>query len=552
MLINRRAFTAGALGTAFAAATPLRAAAFAAPAMAGALDAIRAYAEDHRRTFNLPGLTLGLAASGGTNIVFNTGFANPDARLPISPDTLFQIGSISKSLTSALIHQLAAEGRLRLTDPMSTLMPELPLPRGNGISVQHLLDHVSGLPDDAPMFVEGGLWLGYRPGEHWSYSNTGYGILGKLAEHVAGKPLNRLLEERIFRSLGMTRSRGAIVGPDRARFAQGYEAADMTGTYARGAPLAPAGWVDVTDGAGSIASTASDMILYMRSLADAAQGRGGFGLGPVAGRAFTTHFVATDSPAMRYGNGLMQISDEGRSYLHHTGGMVSFSSAFHVDPVSGFGAFASSSLSGLLGYRPRKLSLFAAKALTAAAEGRPLPAPPPLIDPIKQPGDFVGRYRSANRNVEVRGTGELVIIAGGKTAPLQPVGANLFVTPHPDFTDYALMFERTAGRVGALSWGPETLLRDGTPGTAPKSDPALARLAGRYVNDSPWLQTLRIVERGGKLWAGTDAELHPLGPNRFRLGNDAWSPERVGFANFFDGRPQTLIFSGEKFLRHDN
>ena len=54
-----------------------------------------------------------------------------------------------------------------------------------------------------------------RPGAHWHYSNTGYDMLGKLAEHVGGKPLDQLLAERIFRPLGMSRSRGAIVGADR-------------------------------------------------------------------------------------------------------------------------------------------------------------------------------------------------------------------------------------------------------------------------------------------------------------------------------------------------
>jgi D-alanyl-D-alanine carboxypeptidase len=547
MIISRRAFTTGALSAAFACPAAVRAAS----GMAAALAAIRAYAEDHRRTFNLPGLTLGLAGPAGFTAVIDSGFANPDSRLPIGPDTLFQIGSISKSLVAAVVHQYAAEGRLRLDSDMLGLMPDLPLPKGQRITVQHLLDHVSGLPDGAPLFVEGGLWLGFKPGEHWHYSNTGYDILGKLAEHVGGKPLNRLLAERIFRPLGMARTRGAIIGPDRPRFAVGYEAADMTGPYVRGEPLAPPGWVDVTFGAGSVASTAADMVRYLRSLAGAAQGRGGFGLGPAQGRAFTSHFVPSDTPGMRYGNGLMQVSDAGRTYLHHTGGMVSFSSAFHLDTASGIGAFASSSLSGLLGYRPRKLSLFAAKAMAAAAEGRPLPQPPLLLDPVTNPQAFVGRYRSATHDVEIRGQRALVVVSGGRTAPLQAASPDLFVTAHPDLAEFGLLFERSGGRVTALAWGPETLLRAGSGGTAPRSDPALARLAGRYVNDSPWLQTVRIVERGGKLWAGTDTQLHPLGNSLFRPSDDKWSPERVGFADYLGGRPQTLIVSGDKFLRHD-
>ncbi len=77
---------------------------------------------------------------------------------------------------------------------MSALLPRVPLPPGNAIHVQHLLDHVAGLASDAPLFAPGGLWPGFAPGTHWHYSNTGYEILGMLAEQVTGEPLAGLLE----------------------------------------------------------------------------------------------------------------------------------------------------------------------------------------------------------------------------------------------------------------------------------------------------------------------------------------------------------------------
>src|SRR4051812_28695878 len=183
MDITRRTFAVGAAGAALSAR-------FAAPALAqgtlqlaAAIAAIRAHGEQHLRKFSLPGMTLGLTTPSGFATVLNFGYANADARQPITPDTLFQIGSISKSTTAALIHQLAAEGRLNLSDRVSALLPTIPLPRGNAITVQHLLDHTSGLADDVPLFAEGGLWVAYKPEEHWHYSNTGYELLGKLAEH---------------------------------------------------------------------------------------------------------------------------------------------------------------------------------------------------------------------------------------------------------------------------------------------------------------------------------------------------------------------------------
>src|SRR5262249_34840630 len=141
------------------------------PRLDAAITAIRAHAEEHLRHFGLPGMTLGLTTPSGLSTVLNFGFANRDSRAPIIPETLFQIGSISKVMTATVIHQFVAEGYFKLSDRVSTLLPVVHLPAGNAITVQHLLDHVSGLPDDAPMFVPGGLWTGFAPGTHWSYSN---------------------------------------------------------------------------------------------------------------------------------------------------------------------------------------------------------------------------------------------------------------------------------------------------------------------------------------------------------------------------------------------
>jgi hypothetical protein len=74
---------------------------------------------------------------------------------------------------------------------------------------------------------------------------------------------------------------------------------------------------------------------------------------------------------------------------------------------------------------------------------------------------------------------------------------------------------------------------------------------GRYFNDSPWWGAVPVVERGGKLWLGTETPLVAIGDNLWRVGEDSWNPERASFTDFIAGRPQTFIFSGEKFLRHD-
>jgi CubicO group peptidase (beta-lactamase class C family) len=550
LLLSRRAFTGSAIAIA---AGQLAGPAFAQPRpdLTHALEAIRAFGKEDLDYNFLPGMTLGLVTPTGERTTLDFGYANADARTPITPDTLFQIGSISKVMVAWVVHQLASEGRLRLTDRVSALLPTISLPDGNAIRVQDLLDHVAGLPGDAPVYPAGGLWTAYPPGRHWHYSNTGYEILGKLAEHLGGKPLSRLLRERIFAPLGMRRSKGAIIGADRVLYAQGYEPSDQLVPYLRGMPLRPAPWVDVTAGAGCVASTAEDMLAFLSALSGAAQGRRALELPGDKARQFVSHAVPSDTPGMAYGNGLMHVTANGRAYLHHTGGMLSFSSSFHVDAASGVGAFASSTLNAFAEYRPRLLTRFAVDALTNALSGQPLPSPPRLEPPLAHAALYPGRYSGPAGKFEIRPGNPLTILAAGASAPLQSVDEGQFRTSHPSFRNFTLMFDRSGNAITGASWGPDTYLREGVSGALPRPDPALAKLAGRYVNDNPWFGPAVIVERGGRLWVGTENPMVSIGNNLWRVGKESWSPERASFANFIDGHPQTLILSGEKFVRHD-
>lgn len=550
MLLSRRAFTGSALSAAVALQLPASARAQHAASVAAAITAIGAYAEAHRRTLGLPGMTIGLSFPGGRSEVLNVGVADLASQVPIGNRTLFQIGSISKMMNAALLQQLAAEGRFSFGDRISNLLPNIALPAGNIITVQHLLDHVAGLASDPPLDPPGGLWTAYAPGDHWHYSNTGYAILGKLAEKIGGKPLAELLATRLFGPLGMAETLGAIVDSDRGRFAVGYEPADH-GPFVPGIPLEPATWVEATLADGNVASTASDMNRFMRSLADAVQGRGGLGLPPALARAFVTHGVPSDTPGMNYGNGVMHVANGGRSYLHHTGGMVSFSSSLHVDVASGVGAFASANIGYLAEYRPRLVTLFAVDALTAALAGKPLPQPPPPALQLTHAAAYSGRFNGPAGSFDVRFGPTLTIIANGRSAPLLPAGGDIFRTGHPAFRAFSLMFERRGGIIGGASWGPLSYVRAGTSAPIPPSNPDLAKLAGRYSNPSPWFGTHDIVERSGRLWIGTELPLFPAGPNLWRVGAESWTPERAAFADFRDGRPQTFIWSGEKFARRD-
>src|SRR6476661_4538421 len=135
MDLSRRTFTGGALSLVSGSLVGFPAVAQGRGDLTQALAAIRTYGQAHLDHFHLPGMTLGLVTPDGGRTVLDFGFANRDARTPITRETLFQIGSISKVMVALMIHQFAAEGRLRLSDWISDLMPAIALPSGNAISV---------------------------------------------------------------------------------------------------------------------------------------------------------------------------------------------------------------------------------------------------------------------------------------------------------------------------------------------------------------------------------------------------------------------------------
>jgi CubicO group peptidase (beta-lactamase class C family) len=148
---------------------------------AAAIEDIRAYAAQHVAVYGLPGLTVSLVAPEGATALMRFGYAEVENRTPLRADHLFLVGSISKSFTALCIFQLMEAGKLRLDTDVGDLLPGVPLPGGSRITVQNLLNHSSGLPDDAPMFPRGGdgrLWRGFESGSQWSYSNLGFLMLG--------------------------------------------------------------------------------------------------------------------------------------------------------------------------------------------------------------------------------------------------------------------------------------------------------------------------------------------------------------------------------------
>ena len=155
--------------------------------------------------------------------------------------SVFRIASMTKSFTAATVLLLRDEGRLRLDDPIAEHVPELaslryPTTDSPPITIRHLLTMTSGLPTDDPWgdrqqdldlgefsrLLAGGLSFVWAPGTRFEYSNTGYGILGRLVTNVAGAEYRDVVRERLLAPLGMasTGYLAAEVPPE--RLADGY------------------------------------------------------------------------------------------------------------------------------------------------------------------------------------------------------------------------------------------------------------------------------------------------------------------------------------------
>ncbi|MGN6155640.1 MAG: serine hydrolase domain-containing protein [Sphingomicrobium sp.] len=168
---------------------------------------------------------------GKTLLAKGYGFADRERRIPFTPDTIAQIGSITKSQTAAALVTLIAEGKVKLSDPVSKFVPEAPEP-GRSRTVAQLASHSSGLldsctddfePQSEAMLVSTCLArpLAHKVGDD-EYSNMGYSVLALIVQRVTGKPWEEALRERVWNPLGMKAVGFYFRGQSDDQFSRGY------------------------------------------------------------------------------------------------------------------------------------------------------------------------------------------------------------------------------------------------------------------------------------------------------------------------------------------
>jgi CubicO group peptidase (beta-lactamase class C family) len=283
---------------------------------------------------NVPGCAVAVVQDGKTIYSKSFGRANLEYDAPVRMDTPFHVASVSKQFTAFAILLLQRERKLGLDDDIRKYLPEMHN-FGPKITIRHLLHHISGLRDQWDLCVLSGRRmedvitqddilnlvfrqreLNFEPGSAYVYCNTGFTLLSEIVKRVSGMPYSKFCEERIFKPLGMTRTKvhedAAALIPGRA---YSYEAVPLRGWQT--SILSYSNW-----GATSLFTTVDDFIKWDRNFDDA----------KVGGRAvidwMTEPGVLNNGQKTTYANGLIVFKYRRLNAVEHAGGDAGFRSEY--------------------------------------------------------------------------------------------------------------------------------------------------------------------------------------------------------------------------------
>lgn len=390
-----------------------------------------------------PGCGLGVIRDGRYSYARGYGMANLEHGVPITPSTVFRIGSVSKQFTAAAVMLLAREGRISLDDPLRRHFPELG-DWAEEVRVRQLVHHTSGLRD-----YLGLMWLAGRgedddfytdadveamlarqtatnfpPGSDYLYSNSGYFLLGRLIHRVTGRTLREYAHERIFRPLGMDHTHyhddHTEVVPHRA---DGY-APTSDGDFRLSMTT-----LDMV-GDGGVFTSLEDMLFWDRNFYDDRLAGGDFA------DLMLRPGVLASGDTLPYAFGLVRDRYRGLERVSHGGSFVGFRAATLRFPSERLSVIA---LCNVATARPEELALRVADVLLAGRFPEPRPDPPRRASsdvaptastPAVQLDEYLGTYHSRELDAEHRirrSDGSLAVHLGPRTVQhVEPAADNVF------------------------------------------------------------------------------------------------------------------------------
>jgi CubicO group peptidase (beta-lactamase class C family) len=344
---------------------------------------------------NSPGCALAVVHNGAIVYARGYGMSNLEHRVPITPDSIFHVASISKQFTDMCIALLAAEGRLSLDDDIRSHVPEIP-EYGATITIRHLIHHTSGLRDMWDLLAMAGwrdddliteadmLWvssrqqeLNFTPGAEYVYSNTGYALLALIIHRVSGQTLREFAHERIFTPLGMTRTH---VHDNHSEIVVGRTQAYEPGKGGRLKISIPV--FDVA-GTTSLFTTVEDMAKWDANFDDRQVG------GDAVVTQMLTPGVLNDGSALSYGFGLQVHQHRGLQLVEHSGADAGYRAHYLRFPSERVAVVCLCNLSTMA---PRALALDVADIVLR--ERFPEPTDPARPEPAAADESLAGVYRN--------------------------------------------------------------------------------------------------------------------------------------------------------------
>ncbi len=374
-----------------------------------------------------PGVAVLVARDGKAVYRRGFGLADVEHKIPIAPEMVFRIGSVTKQFTATVILRLAEQGKLSLQDDVTRYLPGYPT-QGKPITIENLLTHTSGivnytgLPDwQAHMnrdFSVAQLLdlfkdkpLNFEPGSQWAYSNSGYFLLGAIIEKVTGRTYAQALETEILAPLGMKHSGYGKSVPSFPGEVWGYER--------HGDTIAGADSLSMTSpyAAGAIVSSVDDMLRWDNGL------NAGRVLKAASLDKMFTPYTLKDGKSTGYGYGWAISEYEGHRIQEHNGGINGFFS--HVTRLPDDHLYVALLFNT---GTPVVDGDFLALKVAGLAVGKPLPEPGAFTMTPEQLDRFVGVYQVDS--VTTRD----IVRDGGALFAHRTGGAQLEIFPTSDST----------------------------------------------------------------------------------------------------------------------
>lgn len=375
------------------------------------------------------GTVAAVVKGNDTLLMKGYGKANVEWDVPMPPDAMFEIGSVTKQFTAAAILQLRDAGKLSLDDQITKWLPDFDT-RGNTVTVRRLLDHTSGIvgltempefdllvwnhrfPRDSAYALIKRYPFQFPTGTAQMYNNSAYWLLGLVIERASGMTYEDYVEQRIFAPLGMTRSMYCNSGESVPRRANGYR---VRNEVIRRAPSNVHTWPYA---AGSLCSTAGDLVTWVKAL------HGGKVLSARSYREMITPARLNDGTELRYGMGLAVGKDSrGLTYIGHGGSVTGFTAEAGWYPDAGLAVVVLTNSNGNID----------AGDIAGELAGALLPWERPTVAPFT--GDaapLVGTYKGPGRGrdmvmqVTQAPQGIAVAINGGQPRPVPWVEGTTF------------------------------------------------------------------------------------------------------------------------------